>query len=301
MPIYPINFSIHDSKIVTKIPEKTRILAPLIPSYTNTYVYDSEDQYYQMYQESCFAITTKKAGWDCMRHYEILANACIPLFLDIDECPDSILTFLPKQLLIDVKEFYFRHINGKHKIEELSKNELDIIETYTHELWSYTRDKLTNMEMAKYVLGRSDLNRIPRNILFLSGCIHPDYLRCNILSGLKDIYKDQCHDFPKIPHIYTDYSTPELCYGKGFSYSRLFQEEEFRNNSRDSTIETDIKNHVYDVVIYGSYHRGTPYWELVNTYYDPASIIMLCGEDEHDCDYNVYSEQGYCMFVRELM
>ena len=41
----------------------------------------NESDYYKDYQRSYFAITCKKGGWDCLRHYEILANAVSPTFL----------------------------------------------------------------------------------------------------------------------------------------------------------------------------------------------------------------------------
>ena len=45
-------------------------------------------------------------GWDSLRHYEILMNGCIPLFLNIDKCPERVLTNLPKKLLFDVFNQY---------------------------------------------------------------------------------------------------------------------------------------------------------------------------------------------------
>ena len=52
-----------------------------------------------MYQNSIFALTYRKTGWDCFRHYEILMNGCIPFFLEIDKCPNKTLEKLPKDLL----------------------------------------------------------------------------------------------------------------------------------------------------------------------------------------------------------
>jgi hypothetical protein len=57
---------------------KTQILKP------QNEFYNTEEEYYNEYKKSYFAITTKKCGWDCMRHYEILANGCIPYFLNIE-------------------------------------------------------------------------------------------------------------------------------------------------------------------------------------------------------------------------
>ena len=87
-----ISFSIPDCKIVTKLPDKrkdfpTHIvdpeLASLIPNSHTTYAFDSEQKYYADLQESRFGITTKRAGWDCLRHYEIAANGTVPCFRNL--------------------------------------------------------------------------------------------------------------------------------------------------------------------------------------------------------------------------
>jgi hypothetical protein len=38
----------------------------------------------------------KKSGWDCLRHYEIMMNHCIPLFRDLPECPSLTMTHFPR-------------------------------------------------------------------------------------------------------------------------------------------------------------------------------------------------------------
>ena len=85
--LHPITFSIPEEKIVTSIPLKTKILSNIIPNFTLKYDYNTEKDYYNEYRSSYFATTMKKCGWDCMRHYEILANGCIPFFIDIEQCP----------------------------------------------------------------------------------------------------------------------------------------------------------------------------------------------------------------------
>jgi hypothetical protein len=101
--VYPINFAIPKEKIVHTInPKPLNILATLIPGKYSTYIYENEQDYYQSYQNSVFALTYKKMGWDSLRHYEILMNGCIPLFLNIDKCPEKILTNLPKKLLSEI-------------------------------------------------------------------------------------------------------------------------------------------------------------------------------------------------------
>src|SRR5688572_9949738 len=83
---FPIGFAISETKFVSDVPIKDKDFASIIPGDLKTYIYTEESAYYKDYQRSYFAITCKKGGWDCMRHYEILANGCIPYFIDIDKC-----------------------------------------------------------------------------------------------------------------------------------------------------------------------------------------------------------------------
>jgi hypothetical protein len=57
-----------------------------------------------MYHRARFAYTQKKGGWDCLRHYEIMANGCIPIFRGLDQCPVDTLTTFPKGLIREVNQ-----------------------------------------------------------------------------------------------------------------------------------------------------------------------------------------------------
>lgn len=93
-----IAFSIPGKKIVKFLPEKKKDfpkhivdpeIAEKVPGAYTSYAFDAEDDYYKDIQESRFGITTKRAGWDCLRHYEIAANATIICFRDLDKKPDT--------------------------------------------------------------------------------------------------------------------------------------------------------------------------------------------------------------------
>ena len=45
------------------------------------YAYHDEAAYYAQYAGSFFAVTRAKAGFDSLRHYEILARGTMPFFL----------------------------------------------------------------------------------------------------------------------------------------------------------------------------------------------------------------------------
>jgi len=50
---------------------------------TTAYAFDDEAGYYADLRASRWGITTRRAGWDCMRHYEIVANGAVPCFRDL--------------------------------------------------------------------------------------------------------------------------------------------------------------------------------------------------------------------------
>ena len=51
------------------------------------YLFDTEEAYYSDIQNSKYGITTKRSGWDCLRHYEIAANGAVMCFKDLDLKP----------------------------------------------------------------------------------------------------------------------------------------------------------------------------------------------------------------------
>lgn len=45
-----------------------------------TYAFQDEQDYYEDLRRARYGITVKRAGWDCLRHYELAANGCVPCF-----------------------------------------------------------------------------------------------------------------------------------------------------------------------------------------------------------------------------
>ena len=97
--IRPISYAIPAEKIVTappdevadvRDPHRRRGSGPNRSGEPSSgYPFTSEEEYYADLQRSRFAITTKRAGWDCLRHYEIAANGAVPCFRDLDAKPSS--------------------------------------------------------------------------------------------------------------------------------------------------------------------------------------------------------------------
>ena len=105
-----------------EVPLKTKLLAHIIPGNLDTYIFSTAEEYNQDYQNSFFAVTCKKAGWDFFRHYEILANGCIPLFIDIESIPEHTMTRFPKDIINETNKLYLL-MKDERDTEEYKKHE----------------------------------------------------------------------------------------------------------------------------------------------------------------------------------
>ena len=318
---FPIAFSIPEEKLMNTIPTKKFILANYIPVGVgeSTYIYDSENDYYNGYKNSLFAITKKKGGWDCMRHYEILACGCIPYFIDLEQCPSNTLFNFPKQLILTTNKFYNFLINKynihhNNSIEQLNKEELNKCYEYIQILLDYTKSYLTTTNIAQHIIEKTHTS-LEDNILYICNPPDGDYLRCLTLHGFKQLYGKKCEEYPFLPHIYTNCEDVLDCkklHGRGFTYTKLLDKNEYYTHNSEEEIINNIKNKKYNLIIYSSLHKEKPNHDhilidLVNEHYPKNRVVFLCGEDGHlphyltkFCPVNEYGRLGYNCFVREL-
>lgn len=146
----PIHFAIPASKIRNSPPPKTRLMAPLDPLSKATYIYKDEASYYQQYAESFYAATMKKAGYDCLRHYEILSQWSLPYFRGVESVPSTIMTWLPRPQLSLVRQAIelLGDRNTPSSYELLDR----LWETLINEVMPQFREQCTTEALAKYVL-----------------------------------------------------------------------------------------------------------------------------------------------------
>lgn len=95
--VHPLAFSIPESLISQQLPNKSQ----LFPSHiidqdlsnkfgaSMNYVFADEQSYRIDLANSRFGITTRRAGWDCLRHYEIAAAGAVICFRDLDQKPTT--------------------------------------------------------------------------------------------------------------------------------------------------------------------------------------------------------------------
>jgi hypothetical protein len=76
--------------------------------------FETEQEYYKQYSKALFGYTMKKAGWDCLRHYEILGAGALPYFENIEEKPETIMSTWPIKLQKDVNALCDKLLNKKN-------------------------------------------------------------------------------------------------------------------------------------------------------------------------------------------
>lgn len=137
--LIPITFGIPESQLIKETPKKDKLMATIVPGNKSTYIFNDEESYYKDYSQSYYGITTKKAGWDCMRHYEILANKCIPYFPDLESCPSLTLFYFPKEI-IEETNMYARENKVPSNYNQIND-----------ELFKYTKEHLTTKKLVQRI------------------------------------------------------------------------------------------------------------------------------------------------------
>ena len=92
------SFAFPEEKIVDRVPPKAKLfarhvvdpeVAAMLPGSSIGHVFSNECDYFADLQSARYSVTTQRSGWDCMRHYEIAANGCVPCFRNLDKKPVS--------------------------------------------------------------------------------------------------------------------------------------------------------------------------------------------------------------------
>ena len=105
-----------------------------------------------------FAYTNKKGGWDCLRHYEILANGCIPIFKNLDNSPKYTITTLPKELIIETNQ----------KLLPYKNNYKEVYYEYAYKIIEHVKNNCSTSATAKYFLEKMRHIQNIKNVLLIT-------------------------------------------------------------------------------------------------------------------------------------
>jgi hypothetical protein len=282
--IIPLSYSIPDEYVVPHVPTKHHVWAEIIPGESLTYRFglNDENEYYQMYQSSRFAFTSMKGGWDCLRHYEILASGCIPVFKNIDKCNQLSLTTFPKSLL---QEAYSALLPWKG-------NE-SLYNSYVSKLLNHCAENCTVSSSTKYILSELEKRGTKniRNALLIRTCIGVNYTREMFWIGMKryiNSINGIATEYPAIDYLYDDFGTDSKLYGLGYTYTNKLPAKSKLSDLSEQEIISTINDRVWDIVVYGKIGpdegpTGTlpnlPFWDIVKNIYHKNRIIFLYGGD----------------------
>ena len=281
MNIFPLSFSIPDECVVDKIPEKNNLLASLIPGQKNSYIFDKhqEKEYNEMYRSSKFALTKKKGGWDCLRHYEILMNGCIPLFQNLQNCPTHTMTTYPKNLNDESFELYTDFLKNGDTPENIKKYDILCLKYLEH-----TRNNCTSSATAKYFLNNIKNGENVKNILLISCDKGLNYARETLWIGLnRHIHSihGMAVEYEHLPFLYDDYDN--LSNDHIFTVQKRLKKKDHSNMKID-VIKDKINNHFWDLIIYGKVgpdeYCSFPFFDEVIQKYNQNEIIFVFGGDE---------------------
>lgn len=306
--IHPMSYAFPAELMVAEVPAKRRVWAEVVPGLPETYRFgpDEEEAYYRQYREARFGLTWKKGGWDCLRHYEILANGAIPVFRGLRDCPDRTLVAFPKKLVLEAMD----------ELVPWDESKVELYDHYAARLLAHTRSELTCTSLAHRFLSTMGFTSARPKVLVLTCHRSANYSREMLVIGLKRL--SECVEFPRMPYLYEDFPPQRLSElaGLGFGYARRLPPEESgwtRRQVRDS-----IRAGEWDLVVYGKMGLderragsvpGAPFWADVSASYTADRIAFLYGGDglqtlsDHGDPYTEHllrhSRLGQC-FVREL-
>ena len=286
-----------------------------MPGMHHTYVHTEQDSYYKGYSTALFGLTWKKGGWDCMRHYEILAAGALPYMPDIEDKPNGTMFRIPTELLkqiIRMPGINHAAIAAKQFDQDLGlidhAFDIDLYENLLSELMAHARKYLTTVSMANYLLQVAGFDsRSSPKVLFIA-IDHQDYQAESLFHGLRTVLGPNAVDFPERHWLLKrktreeEHAMRPSLHGKGFSYAFTLDDIP----TRRSDVEVDILHHYYDLVIYGTaWITPLPFYNIVSETYSKDEIVFVDGSDtgapESDPLYSqVCGKQGIC-FRRELV
>jgi hypothetical protein len=281
------------------IPKKSKDFSELIPWRAETYgfFFGEELEYRRMYSSAYFAVTMKKGGWDCNRHYEILSAGTIPYFDKLEEAGSLTMIHLPKTLLLEARSMVgINRPNLTIDHRHFNRTQYRLL---LHRILYYTKHRLTTRKLVEYMLKTIQYPMLHshHSVLFLSHEI-PDYMKEFMLHGFTLIFGSSLHvaNPPKYLYVYphdkkwTNNNTKEFyseeLYGFGYAYAlslteyaKLYERDK-KELSNETVIIKNIETRQYTLIVFGSILRRNHLFSIVTRYYNKSQIIVIDGEDE---------------------
>ena len=288
--VWPISFSYPKcAPFGTELPQ--RFMCPLFPGHS--YAYKEEPPYLRNYSRFAFALTQKKAGWDCFRHLEILYSGSMVYMPDAAKIPDYTMVHYPKEIFTDVAHHVNRSQGG------LSPDARQAV-------LEYFNQHLTTKAMARYLLRASCAADNPR-VLFVdeAAVLKVDYQSILTLIGLKQLLGNRAAVAFPVGYVYDDWDGDEgALYGRGFGYSRVL-DSRLKNQNEVNLVALDLSAEVlaeFDLIVVGSVTRNLDLAHKLVESFPAEKTVWIHGEDRGPSkrEISAYQRLHVNVFVREL-
>lgn len=230
-------------------------------------------------------MTFKKAGWDCARHHEILANGCIPVFVDVEAAPEGgAMEMLPKSFLRHIQNDSFMHVERNVSMWYRSRGPVKPVflsELYwlkdpvfrgpfynelVSQLIAWTNKHLSCQEVVSYML-KSSNNLGAKSALFVSSSHVEDYMRDGLLIGFKRHFGQNLTEAFCIPHLR---NTTER-------YFSMLHSGRLRGDScitfSFDVIEDMIASKSFDLIVYAQ--GKTEFLSTVRQHYPKSQVLSV--------------------------
>jgi hypothetical protein len=333
--LHALHFAMPDGRGVGGRVPKTRVLAPLKPARSaaekkRMYIYTTNDTYYHMYACSWFGWTQKKAGWDCQRHYEIMAAGCMPVFHRLETCPLSLFPPALRALWLENNALYARLKDIP--LEKWTTHHLAEADALTQRNRRALETHLTCSSLFIQLLEAARWGHAAR-VGILSTKVPCDYMRDNLIIGAKHVLGQRAACNQAVWWIFDDAKRPmHTLWGKGFTYGRalpacrrssILEDTAPTRGAQKHTIPkipkspkasrtihnaawwSAVRAQWFDVILVHWMNRRhfDRAWEELIKHYPPHRIILFCAEDAPPSRGTLKTllSHGSHVFVRELM
>lgn len=159
--VYPTGFGIPEYQIRDiDFSKKQQLFQKTAPDYSlfqdvrdigggfKHHIFTKEEEYYEDLSRSWFGLTCKKGGWDCLRHYEIIAAGSLLLFRDYEKKPNLCSPQNLPCYSYSTREELFKIMNNLIQDNKPSKEYITMLNMQRE--WLYTNG--TTLARAKKIL-----------------------------------------------------------------------------------------------------------------------------------------------------
>lgn len=217
-------------KTKPRITDKTRIFSSIIPG--DAYSFSDEAEYLHQYENSYFAFSPKKGGWDTMRTIEIFFSDCLPIIPNLESQNELSLWGYPKDFLSSV---WKSMQNGKN-LALPDKSDLAWLANWREQY-------LTCESQAMFILNQANFAIEGREkVLYLDlGMMEtPNYVSMANFVGLYRCLGSSRFITINIPDFLVEPATSDSInlYGRGFGYAGELSESGLKSTKRMTLTET---------------------------------------------------------------